>query len=94
MPLREDGPPLDKLRDAARERVEESGLRQVAREIGLTHPALRAFLDGSVPHGSTRLKLWSWYEAEHNEMVRLRQEVAELKKRVTELERQLREAKK
>jgi hypothetical protein len=93
MPPREDGPSLDMLREAARVRVDATGLRQVSREIGLTHPSLLAFLRGSVPHGSTRLKLWTWYESEQNEMVRLRQEVAELKKRVAELERQLREAK-
>jgi uncharacterized protein YceH (UPF0502 family) len=94
MPLREDGPSLDMLREAARARVDATGLRQVAREIGVAHPSLHAFLHGSVPHGSTRLKLWTWYESEQNEMVRLRQEVAALRKRVAELERQLREVKK
>jgi hypothetical protein len=94
MPLREGGPSLDKLRETARARVEATGLRPVAREIGLSHPSLRSFLHGSVPHGSTRLKLWRWYESEQNEMVRLRQENAELRKRVAELERQLRDVKK
>jgi hypothetical protein len=91
MPPREDRPTLDTLRDAARERVAAIGLRQVAREIGTTHVALRRFVHGGLPHSTTRAKLWTWFEGD--EVLSLRREVAELRKQVAELERQLRERK-
>jgi uncharacterized protein YceH (UPF0502 family) len=93
MPPRKVANSLDPLRQAVRERVEESSLRQVAREVGTSHPTLLDFLSGSTPRASTVGKLRRWFEGDDNEVLRLRQEVAELRKRVAELERRLREAK-
>lgn len=94
MPPRKISYSLDPLRQAVRERVEESSLRQVARDVGTSHPTLLDFLNGGTPRASTVAKLRRWLEGDDNEVLRLRQEVTELKKRVAELERQLREAKK
>jgi len=94
MPPRKIANSLDPLRRAVRERVEESSLRQVAREVGTSHPTLLDFLGGSTPRASTVVKLRRWFEGDTNEVQRLRQEVAELRKRVVELERQLSEARK
>jgi transcriptional regulator with XRE-family HTH domain len=76
-----------------RERVEESSLRQVAREIGFSHATVLDFLNGRTPRAANVKKLRKWFEGDDNEVLRLRQEVAALRKRVAELERQLREAK-
>lgn len=94
MPPRRTSASLDQLRDAVRVRVEDSSLRQVAREVGVAHTTLADFLDGRKPRTANVAKLRKWIEGDDNEVVRLRQEVAELKKRVAELEAQLREAKK
>jgi hypothetical protein len=84
MPSRDEGASLDVPREAVRERVDENGLTAVAREIGMAHQSLRSFLNGSVPHGANRAKLWEWYESERNELVRLRRENRELRKRLAE----------
>ena len=91
MPPRESGDALDPLRRAVQERVNNSSLRQVAKEVGLSHPAVRDFLNGTTPRKSNVAKLRKWFEGD--EVLSLRREVAELKKRIAELERQLREAK-
>jgi transcriptional regulator with XRE-family HTH domain len=80
---------LDMLRDAARRRVEDTSLRQTAREIGMSHPALRDFLNGSQPYGPNLNKLRDWFGRETNEVLRLRMENEKLRKRVAELEREL-----
>jgi len=90
MPSRDEGVSLDVVREVVRERVGETGLTAIAREVGMAHQSLRSFLDGSVPHGATRTKLWTWYETERNEVVRLRQENAELKRRLAECEKKMR----
>jgi DNA transposition AAA+ family ATPase len=93
MPSRKGSASLNALREAVRERVEESGLREVAREIGIAHPTLSDFLNGRVPRAANVAKLRKWLESDDNEVLRLRQEIAELRKWVAELEGQLREAK-
>jgi hypothetical protein len=93
MPPRKVANSLDPLRQAVRERAKESSVRQVAREVGTSHPTLLDFLNGRTPRGSTVTKIRRWFEGADNEVVRLRQEVTELRRRVAELERQLREAK-
>ncbi|HKP73915.1 MAG TPA: hypothetical protein VJT67_00170 [Longimicrobiaceae bacterium] len=77
-----------------RAKVDDLGLREVAREVGMAHASLGDFLGGRTPRAANVAKLRTWFEGDDNEVLRLRQEVAELKKRVAELERQLREAKK
>ena len=93
MPSRKGSASLDALREAVRTRVDDAGLREVAREVGMAHASLGDFLSGRTPRAANVAKLRKWFEGDDNEIVRLRQEVAELKKRVAELERQLREAK-
>jgi A-type inclusion protein len=84
---------MDVLREAVRARVEDSGLREVAREVGIPHTSLSDFMGGRTPRAANVTKLRKWLEGDANEVVRLRQEVSELRERVAELERQLREAK-
>jgi transcriptional regulator with XRE-family HTH domain len=81
------------LRQAVRERVEESSLRQMAREVGFSHATVLDFLNGRTPRAANVAKLRKWLEGDDNEVLRLRQEVTELRKRVAELERRLREVK-
>jgi hypothetical protein len=94
MPSRKGSPSLDALREAVRARVDDFGLREVAREVGLAHASLGDFLNGRTPRAANVAKLRKWFGGEDNEVVRLRQEVAALRKQVAELEGQLREAKK
>ena len=91
MPMRDDVVSVNMLREAARLRVSFSSLRLAAREIGISHQALHAFLNGSEPYGRNLAKLREWNGKETNEVLRLRQENELLKNRITELERQLRE---
>lgn len=91
MPTRDAGVSVEVLREAVRLRVEASSLRLAATEIGVSHSALRAFLNGSEPYGRNLTKLREWHARETNELLRLRQENEQLKKRIAELERQLRE---
>jgi transcriptional regulator with XRE-family HTH domain len=90
MPSREDGVSLDALREVVRLRVADTSLRQAARETGVSHQALAAFLNGSEPYGKNLAKIREWYGRETNELLRLRQEVTALRKRVAKLERELR----
>lgn len=57
-------PPLRRLRDVLRRRVEEASLRQAAREVGMSPTGLRKFLDGADPYSETRRKLERWYVQE------------------------------
>ena len=93
MPPRKTSASLDTLRGAVRARVDDLGLREVARQVGMAHTSLSDFLSGRTPRASNVVKLRRWFEGDDNEVLRLRQEVTELKKRIAELERQLREAK-
>jgi hypothetical protein len=55
---------IDALRAAARDRVERTGLRAVAREIGMSAPSLAQFLEGSCPREATLRKIRDWYFSE------------------------------
>jgi len=94
MPSRKATASLDALREAVRARVDDSGLREVAREVGMAHASLGDFLSGRVPRAANVAKLRKWFEGDDNEVLRLRQEVAELRTQIAELKRLLREAKK
>ena len=52
---------VDLLRGAVRRAVEASSQRKVARQIGMSAPGLRAFLDGARPLRPTWRKLHAWY---------------------------------
>ena len=91
MPASSDGVTVEVLRDAARIRVGDTSLRATAREIGISHPALLDFLNGSSPYASTLVKLREWHAKETNEMLRLRQENRRLRQENAELKRRLAE---
>lgn len=61
MPTPEVAVPVEVLREAARARAEELGLRDAAAEIGLSFSGLRTFLGGTTPHPRTIQKLWIWH---------------------------------
>lgn len=49
------------LRGAAADRIEQTSLRQTAREIGLSPTGLLKFVEGSRPYRGTARKLEAWY---------------------------------
>jgi hypothetical protein len=51
------------LRDAVRKRVEETTLRVVADEVGMTYSGVRSFINGTEPQRGTVDKLVRWYYA-------------------------------
>jgi hypothetical protein len=51
------------LRVAVADQVANRSLRAVAREIGMSAPGLRSFLEGGEPFEATRKKLLRWYLA-------------------------------
>ncbi len=53
--------PVDLLREAARQRVEETSLRSVAAETRMSYTALRHFLRGSEPYSDNLRRLTEWY---------------------------------
>lgn len=55
---------VDALRAAAADKVERTSLRHVAREIGMSAPGLRLFLDGAYPRTDTLRKIRDWYFGE------------------------------
>jgi hypothetical protein len=52
---------IKSLREAVRGRVDETSIRAVAEEIGMSPSGLHVFLKGSDPHPGTREKLVAWY---------------------------------
>ncbi|HUF49693.1 MAG TPA: hypothetical protein VMN60_02595 [Longimicrobiales bacterium] len=58
------GAPHASVRDLLALRVEDSSLRQVAREVGMSPSGLQKVLDGSTPYTATRRKLERWYVSE------------------------------
>jgi hypothetical protein len=90
MPPRETAVPIVALRDAAQRHVAASSLRSVAREIGISHQALHAFLHGSEPYGKNLRKLieW-WHRGDEAELSRLREEVDHLKRQLAECQAKL-----
>ena len=53
-------PSLDRLRARARERVERTSLRAVARAVGMSPKALEHFLAGGPIRSASRRKLFAW----------------------------------
>jgi hypothetical protein len=49
------------LREAAAARVENTSLRGVAREVGMSPTGLRKFLNGTAPYSLTVRRLRKWY---------------------------------
>lgn len=66
MPDRVDpaGVPLKRVREMLALRAEETSLRQVAREVGMSPSGLQKLLDGSHPYSATSRKLSRWYVRE------------------------------
>lgn len=54
-------PALAGVRDALRKRVDETSLRAVADEVGMSFSGLRSFLEGGTPQRRTLEKLFRWY---------------------------------
>jgi hypothetical protein len=52
---------VEALRSAAGERVAETSLRHVAREIGMSAPGLAHFLNGTSPRTATLDKIRTWH---------------------------------
>jgi hypothetical protein len=69
--------PVDVLRAAARRAVDERGLREVARAVGMSGSGFSKFLRGSVPRAGTRRKLVVWHAREAAETGELSPEAAE-----------------
>jgi hypothetical protein len=53
--------PVDVLREAAQQRVDDTSLRIAAGEIGVSYSGLRTFLKGTEPYAPTLAKLRAWY---------------------------------
>ena len=49
------------LRESAAARVENTSLRSVAREIGMSPTGLKKFLQGTAPYSPTLRRLRNWY---------------------------------
>src|SRR4051812_26622193 len=52
---------LKVLLDAVRRRVDDSSIRIVAEEIGMSPSGLHVLLAGSAPRAKTRARLAAWY---------------------------------
>ena len=52
---------IAELRDALQSRLEDTSLRQLAEEIGMSWSGLRTFLGGTEPYAVTMHKLTLWY---------------------------------
>lgn len=49
------------LRETAQSRVDNTSLRSVAREIGMSPTGLKKFLQGTAPYSPTLRRLRNWY---------------------------------
>lgn len=58
------GVPLERVREMLALRAEETSLRQVAREVGMSPSGLQKLLDGAQPYSATSRKLARWYVRE------------------------------
>ena len=52
------------VRDAIRQRVDETSLRDIADEVGMSWSGLKSFLDGGSPQRRTREMLVRWYSSQ------------------------------
>jgi len=66
----------DVLREAVRQAVSRTSLREVARGMDAWPSALAKFLNGSVPRESTRQRLHEWYMREAGSMTHLSPDAA------------------
>jgi hypothetical protein len=51
---------LDAIRTSIQERVKKTGLRRIARQVGMSASGLDKFLRGAVPYEKTRAKMVAW----------------------------------
>lgn len=56
--------PMQRVREAVLRAVDQTSLRHVAREAGMSPPGLRHFMDGGEPMRPTARKLVEWYVRE------------------------------
>ena len=56
---------IQHLREAAAGHVENTSLRNVAREVGMSPTGLKKFLEGTTPYAFTVRRLRSWYVRHH-----------------------------
>lgn len=61
MPSRSGAIPVEVLREALRQRVEETSLRVAADEVGMSFKGVGKFLAGTDPYSATIRKLTDWY---------------------------------
>jgi hypothetical protein len=52
---------IARVREAVRRRAEDTSLRDVANDVGMSFSGLRSFIRGGAPHPATRRKLLAWY---------------------------------
>ncbi|HEX2080499.1 MAG TPA: hypothetical protein VHG08_22540 [Longimicrobium sp.] len=52
---------IQRLREAVRGVAENTSLRKVARDIGMSPSGLKKFLEGAAPYSPTRRRLHRWY---------------------------------
>ncbi|HYH80564.1 MAG TPA: hypothetical protein VEX86_12230 [Longimicrobium sp.] len=58
---------IEELRSAVRGRVEDAGLRQAAREVGMSATGLSNFVNGTEPYMRTIRKLRTWHAGRSGE---------------------------
>lgn len=93
MPSGDRRSPLERIRQHARARVEQTSIRHVAAEVGMDFSAMRRFLNGATPYTENRKKLEDWERAGPDEVERLRARVAELERMLEECEAKLKRSK-
>jgi hypothetical protein len=52
---------VEAIRAAAKLAIEETSLRRVAREVGMSPMGLKHFVEGTQPYSATYRKLIAWY---------------------------------
>ena len=52
---------LDVIRAALHQRIEETGLRATAREVGMSPTGLRQMVEGATPYKKTLDRITTWY---------------------------------
>jgi hypothetical protein len=60
---------FERIRELVRTRVEETSLREVALDIGMSFSGLHSFLRGGEPYQRTREKLTAWYARSRHQTV-------------------------
>lgn len=52
---------IERFREAVRTMAENTSLRKVARQIGMSASGLKKFLEGAAPYSPTMRRLQAWY---------------------------------